>query len=112
MGAPVDQQALDLVEHRRVGDVAVAPVGAAGRDDPERRLAGQHGADLHRARVGAQQQRPAVLLGLEVEGVEHLPGRMLRRDVERLEIVPVVLDVRTFGDGEAHVGEDRDDLLA
>ena len=53
----------------------------------------------------------AVLLGLEVEGVEHLPGGMLRRDVERLEIVPVVLDVRALGDGKAHVGEDRDDLL-
>ena len=41
----------------------------------------------------------------------HLPRRMLGRDVERLEIVPVVLDVRPFGDGEAHVGEDRDDLV-
>ena len=111
VGAPVDQQALDLVEHRRVGGVAVAAVGAAGRDDPERRLARLHGADLHRAGVRAQQQWPAVALGLEVEGVEHLPGGVLGRDVERLEIVPVVLDVRAFGDREAHVGEDRHDLL-
>ena len=109
--APVDQQPLDLMEHRRVGGVAVAAVGAAGGDDPERRLAGQHGADLHRAGVGAQQQRAAVDLGVEVERVEHLPRRMLRRDVERLEIVPVVLDVGAFRHGKAHVGEDRHDLL-
>ena len=36
---------------------------------------------------------------------------MLGRDVERLEIVPVGLDVGPFGDRETHVGEDRDDLL-
>ena len=60
--------------------------------------------------VRSSSGRPSPL-GLQVEGVEHLPGRMLGRDVERLEIVPVVLDVRAFGHGEAHVGEDRDDLL-
>jgi hypothetical protein len=27
------------------------------------------------------------------------------------EIVVVGLDVRTFGDGEAHVGEDRDEFV-
>jgi hypothetical protein len=31
--------------------------------------------------------------------------------VQRGEIVVVGLDIRTFGDGEAHVGEDRGDLV-
>ena len=36
----------------------------------------------------------------------HRPGRVAFRDIERGEIVPVVLDLRPGGDGEAHVGED------
>src|SRR5690242_13838123 len=38
-GGLVDQQALDLVEHRRVGLVRIAAVDLARGDDPDRRLA-------------------------------------------------------------------------
>ena len=41
----------------------------------------------------------------------HLARRVAGREVERGEVVEVVLDVRTFGDGEAHVGEDRCEFL-
>ena len=41
----------------------------------------------------------------------HLPRRMFRREVERGEVVEVVLDVRSFGQAEAHLGEDRDHLV-
>ena len=61
--------------------------------------------------MGAQHQRPPLLLRLEIEGVHHLARRMLLRDVERAEVVEVVLDVRALGDREAHLAEDRDDLL-
>src|SRR5437762_13167253 len=37
---------------------------------------------------------------------------MIARDVQRLEVVRVGLDLGPFGDGEAEAGEDRDDLLA
>ena len=40
-----------------------------------------------------------------------LPRRMLGRNVERAEIVPVGLDVRPLGDRKTHVAEDRDHLL-
>ena len=40
-----------------------------------------------------------------------LPRRMLRRNVERGEVVEVGLDVRTLGDREAHVGEDLGNLV-
>ena len=53
-----DAQPLDLVEHRRVPQVVVVAVDAARADDADRRLAREHGADLHRRGVGAQQ--PAV----------------------------------------------------
>ena len=47
----------------------------------------------------------------QIEGVLHLPRRMVGRDVEGGEVVPVVLDVRTLGPGEAHLAEDRDELV-
>ena len=71
-----------------------------------------HGADLHRRGVGAQHHA-ALPSGArrQVEGVVHLPRRMLRRDVERGEIVEIVLDVRALRRREAHLAEDRDDLV-
>jgi hypothetical protein len=59
----------------------------------------------------AQHHARAVGLRLEIEGVVLLAGRMLGRDVQLGEVVVVSLDVRTFGDGEAHIGKDRGDLV-
>jgi hypothetical protein len=85
-----------------VGRIAVGAIGAAGRDDPERRLLAHHRADLHRRGVRAQQHAPPLAIRpVEIEGVVHRPRRMILRDVERGEIVPVVLDLRTGRDREA-----------
>ena len=111
VGLPVDDEALDLVEHRRVGLVGVVPVGAARDDDPDRRRLRPHGADLHRRGVGAQHLALAALVGREEEGVVHLPRRMADGEVQRREVELVGLDVRPFGDREAHVGEDRGELV-
>ena len=59
----------------------------------------------------AQELPRAVGRGLHEEGVVHLPRRVAGREVERGEVVEVVLDVRTFGDGKAHVGEDGGEFL-
>src|SRR5690606_254347 len=68
--------------------------------------------DLHRAGVGAQHLALARFrVGLQEEGVVHLPRRMLGREVQGREVVEVVLDVRPLGDREAHVGEDGDHLV-
>ena len=56
MGLLVDHQRLDLVEHRRVCLVTVAAIDAARRDDADRRFLRQHGADLHGAGMGAQDE--------------------------------------------------------
>ena len=111
MGALVDHQPLDLMEHGRMGHVVVAAIGAARCDDPVRRRLGLHRPDLHRRGVGPEQHALAPLVGAEIESVVHLARRVLRRDVERREIVEVVLDVRPFDDPEAHVGENRDQLI-
>src|SRR5579863_5218066 len=42
----------------------------------------------------------------EVERVMHRPRGVIRREVERLEIVEVVLDLRTGGDLEAGAAEE------
>jgi len=61
--------------------------------------------------VSAQDVLFAVRLLAEIEGRLHLPRRMIGRDVQLGEIVVVILDVRTLGDGEAKIGEDRGDLV-
>ena len=48
---------------------------------------------------------------VEVERVLHVASGMLRRHVERLEIVVVVLDLRPLQDFEAETREDLLDLL-
>ena len=71
----------------------------------------EHRAHLHRARVRAQNLALALGVGLEEERVVHLARRMAGREVELGEIVVVALDVRPFGDREAHLGENGDDLV-
>ena len=41
----------------------------------------------------------------------HVARRMVFREIQLGEIVVVGLDVRPFGDGKAHVGEDRGHLV-
>ncbi len=109
----VNRQPLDLMEHRRVGLVHVHPVNAARRDDADGRALRLHGADLHGAGVGAQHMgRARVTFGPgHEERVMFLPRRMFGRNVQRIEIEPVAFDLRPFGDGKAHVGENDGDFL-
>ena len=77
---------------------------AAGRDHVDRRRLRLHHAHLHGRGVRAQQH----LLGLaqlHVERVLHRAGGMTGREVERLEVVPVELDLGTFGDLVAEADE-------
>jgi hypothetical protein len=47
----------------------------------------------------------------EVEGVVHRARRMVRREVQRLEVVEVVLDLRAVGELVAQAREDVGDAL-
>ena len=107
----IEDQALALVEHRRVRRVVVGAVGAADDDDADRRRLRQHGADLHRRGLRAQHRRRRVARARQVERVVVGARGMVRRDVERAEIHPVGFDVGTIGDRAAHGAEDRGDLL-
>src|SRR5262249_41820603 len=69
VGALVDDEPLDLMEHGGMGLVAVAAIGAAGDDHADRRLLRQHRPDLYRRGMRAQQQLRAVSLRIEKERV-------------------------------------------
>src|SRR4249919_1975727 len=53
------------------------------------------------------QQAPVA----KIEGVVHRARRVVRREVQRLEVVPVVLDLRTIGQRIAQATEDVGDAL-
>ena len=109
MGRLVDHQGLDLVEHRRVGGIGIAAIGAPGCDDPDRRFGFFHRPDLDRGGMGAQDQTLARRAGAgQIERVVHLARGMFRRNIEGVEIVKIVFDIGAFGDGKAHLAEDRD----
>src|SRR3954471_14906045 len=101
----VDGEALDLVELRRVGRVAVAAVRAAGDDDVQRRRMGLHRADLHRRRVRAQDD-----VGRDVERVRVVAAWIRQVVVERVEVVVDEVDLGALDAREAEAEEDVLDL--
>ena len=76
----IEDQALALVEHRRVRRVMVGAIGAADDDDADRRRLRQHGADLHRRGLRAQHRRRLVALRRQVERVVVGARRVVRRE--------------------------------
>ena len=70
-----------------------------------------HHPHLHGAGVGAQHLAFARGVGLQPEGVVHLPRRVLGREVEGGKVVEVVLDVGALRQAETHLGEDGDHLV-
>lgn len=90
---------------RAGGDVFVAET-SAGSNDSDGRSVLFHGVNLHVAGMGAQEK-----FGREVEGVLHVPSRMVGCEVKSTKIVVVAVDVRAELDGKAHADEDVDDAV-
>ena len=105
------REAVDLMEHWRVGRVPVIAIDTARRDNADGRLIVCHRADLHRARVRAQDFRSAAFRGFHKECVVGFARRGAFWEVQRGEIVPVIFNVGAFGDGEAHIAENGGDFL-
>src|SRR5437868_10355197 len=73
-----------------------------------------HRPDLHRRGVRPHEQALAQRLLLLIgddQGVLRVARRVIRREVERLEVVVVSLDLGTIGDRVSHRLEDPDDLV-
>ena len=106
----------------------VAAIDRADRDQADRRIVLLHVPDLHRRGVRAQQGQAAAARACrrrtrpprcavggrqrgaarKIQRVLHVARRMLRRHVERFEVVVVVLD---FGPFEHLVAEACEDAL-
>ena len=96
-----DHERFELVELRLVGGVhGLVAEDPAGHDHLEGRRVGAHVAHLHRARVGPQQ---ASVGG--PEGVLGVARGVLGREVERFEVVVVVLELGADGDVVAEAAE-------
>src|SRR5690606_15365097 len=102
-----DHEALHLMEHRRVRHVGIAAIDAARNDHAHRWLLAFHHSHLHGRGMRAQQ--PPVR---KIERVVHCPCGMIRRDIQRFEVVPVVFDLGAFGDLEPGASEDLFDPAA
>ena len=105
--ARLDEQSLHLVKHRVMRGVGgVRPIDPSQRDDPQRRRAVFHDADLHRARLRTQQERVGTASHCQIEIIERITRRMLGRDGKGLEIMPLILDLRSVDALEAQAGHD------
>ncbi len=99
--------AFDLVEHGRVRHVRIDAIDAARRDHRQRRPLRAHAANLHRRGMRAQQ--PPVG---KIKRIVHGPRRMILRNVQRFEIMKVILDLRSRGHLESGLREDPLDAQA
>ena len=108
--ALIHGQALNLMEDRGVGGVQlVGAVHLAGAHDVQGQLAREHRAHLHRGGVGAQQQ--VSVLRLNVEGVLHFAGRVVRLNVQSVKVVPLGLQLGAVGNLPAHADENVSQAL-
>ena len=61
--------------------------------------------------MGAQNFAGPIRAGVEKEGVVHVARRMVRRKIQLGKIIIVALDIRPFGDGKAHIGENHREFV-
>ena len=112
--ALVHAQPFELVKDGRVRRVGrVVAMHLAGDDETDGRRLLLHGADLHRRGVGAHEQAVAQRLALLSHDDERVLGvarGMVGREVQRLEVVVVGLDLGAGSDGVAESSEDAHSL--
>jgi hypothetical protein len=108
--AAVHDESLELREDRQVGRVElVGAVHPARREYVDRQVAPEHGAHLDGARVRAHHEM--AVDRIDEERVLHLACGVIDVEVEGVEVEPLVLELRPFGDLPSHADEQVGDLL-
>ena len=106
----VNVQAFHLVkEAMRPGGDGFVAIDASGHDGPNGRLLFFEQPDLHVAGVGAQQH---VWVTFYKKCVLHFAGRVIGREVEGGEIMPIVFYFRPIGHVKTQSFEDLDNAIA
>src|SRR5215212_2813352 len=84
--------------------VLIGPVDPSWTDDIDGQVTSKQCPHLYRPRVGPEYD--AAILGLHEQGVLHRPRRMIRNEVEGIEVHPLSLELWTLGHLPAHRDED------
>ena len=79
----------------------IGAVNPAGRNDADGRLLLLHHTDLHRRSLRAQEH-----LFSDIEGILRIARRVIRRNIQRLKVIVIPLDLRAGGYLKAHAEED------
>jgi len=87
-----NHQPLDLMKHRSMGLIRITPEYAPRRDDSQWWFATAHHPDLDRRGMGAKQTPIR-----EVERVLHRASRVVRGNIQRLEVMKFVLNLGALG---------------
>src|SRR3569833_4677112 len=90
---------------------SLVTINTTGHDSAERRLTVLHHTYLYRRGVRSQRDIIFTVILLDKESVLHPPCRVLFREVQGGEVMPVILNFRTYGNNEANAIEDVDDLV-
>ena len=109
--AGVDREALDLTEDGRVRGVElVGTERAAGSNDVDGQRSRQQRANLHRR--GMRPQDQPRIGSADEERVLHGPCRVVRDEVQRVEVEPLGLDLGAFGHLPPHRHENVGDAIS
>ena len=106
----VDNQPFDLMKHRGMGGIVIRTVSPARRNNAYRQRMVFHRAYLHRRRMGSDHKAVVLVFTVgirNIKGILHLTGRMVGRHIQRIEIMELVFNIRSFGNFKTHFAENR-----
>ena len=103
------------MEHWRVGHVVIGAVCSAEANDFDWWFVFLHMADLYRRCMGPEEVFSLFSLFVRVFGEEerilHFARRVTGREIKRCEVVPIILNIRAFRNGEPHSAKDSNQLF-
>ena len=103
----VHHKALNLMEHGGVSHVGITSVRFTRCNYPHRWRLLFHDSDLNGGCVSAEHY-----VVRDIEGILHVPGRVVFGNIERLEIIIIQFHIRPFDDLKSQTQEDLGDFHA
>ncbi len=89
-----------LMEHRRMGDIGITAIHPSRCDGTQRWFTVFHYTNLYRRGMGTQHG-----MLIKIKGIVHGARRMIFRNIQRGEIVIIILDLRSLSDFKTGLGK-------